>query len=89
MNTRSRAGSATKQFSLLEKFSLSFIKKKKKTRSHSKNLLTRLRGVPVNEIIFSILATLVTYFWQSLRSIFEMNFYRIYRPHPEVITQSF
>ena len=83
MNTRFPAWLAAKQFSLLEKVSLSFINKKFNISE------TQVYEEFVNEIIFSILATLVTYFWQSFGRILEMHFYRINRPYPEVIAQSF
>ena len=60
MNTRFPAWLATKQFSLLEKVSLSFINKKFNISE------TQVYEEFVNEIIFSILATLVTYFGKVL-----------------------
>ena len=92
MNTRSPAGLATKQFCLLKNFSLLFINiKVNVSQKHSKNVLknSRLSGIPVNEIIFSKMATLVTYFWQSFGRTLEMHVSGKNRPHPEVMAQSF
>ena len=54
MNTRYPAGSGAKQLSSLEKFSLFFINKKSQYVGNTRGKNSRLCGVPVNEIIFSI-----------------------------------